>query len=201
MLRLAVNLDWTTGGGNFDLAGIGSGGHCGHISRTSSLNQRLPGVNPKVAGFNRIRRYPVFTVSSLVGGHESGVFWGVSRLVVVPGGVVAGDILSTDATDFFFGNAHGNHGQRFGGEASIFELFEEGHIAVTVQRVKDRIGFGFLNLADNRAKFRATQRDILFTGQRHAGIFQLRLDDQVGGAGEDIVRTKQVNILGTQFVD
>ena len=63
------------------------------------------------------------------------------------------------------------------------------------------VGLGFLNLADNGAELGAAQRDILFACQRHAQCFELGLDDEVGGAGEDIVGAEQVDALGAQVVD
>lgn len=73
------------------------------------------------------------------------------------------------------------------GEACILELLEEGNVAIAIECVKDCIGCSFLNLADDCAELCAAQRDILFASQLNTHRFQLLLDDQVGGAWEDVI--------------
>jgi hypothetical protein len=76
-----------------------------------------------------------------------------------------------------------------------------GSVSAVKQRVEDGVGLGFLDLADNGAELGAAQRHILFARQRYAQCFQLGLDDEIGGAGEDIVGAEQVDALGAQVVD
>ena len=103
------------------------------------LDHRLPQIDTKVAGLSRVAGDTVVAISGLVGGDKGFVLWGVGGLIVVPSGVVTGNILRANAAHFFFGNANRHHRQCLGGEAGILELLEEGHVAVTIERVEDGV--------------------------------------------------------------
>ena len=80
-------------------------------------------------------------------------------------------------------------------DAGVLELLEEGDVAVAVQRVEDDVRVGRLDLADDRGVVGVAERGVLLAGQLAALRLELRLDDVVGRAREDVVGAEQEQLL------
>src|SRR5262245_3028003 len=120
--------------------------------------------------------------------------------VIVPGRQMPRQRLHIEGLQFNLGKAEGNRRASIGGHTLIGKLFEEGHIAVAVDRVNHRritTSAKTFDFADDGLIILMVEGGIFFLNISflHALLQQIESQDFIGGAWIHIVSTDQVKPL------
>ena len=161
------------------------------LEGVGGLHHLLPQVDAGVGGLHRVGGHPVGTVPVLEPLDEGLVLRGVHGLVVVPGGQLALDVVRADALDLLLGDGHRHdrHGRSVQPDAVV--LAEEGDVGVTVEGVEHRVRPGTLDAVGHGGEVGGAQRGVVLADDLHVVFLGVLLDDEVRGAGEDVVGAEQ----------
>ena len=183
---LAVERDRALRCGERDGLRLRRGVHLVDVERAGRLDEGLVQVQRDVGGLHRVGGDAAAVGVGLPALDELRVGVGLERLEVVPGRVVAGDLVA-HGRRLLLGDRHRDDRRRRRREAGVVVGLDEADVRRAVDGVEDEVGLGRHDLRHLGGPVVLVEGHVLLADDLDAELGRVELDDRVRGAREDVV--------------